>query len=264
MTNKRGKLINILLDIERTLIAYSGGVDSAFLLGVARDTLGKSNVLAVTAVSASLPKREKWEAQAITRELDAEHIFIETNEMKDRQYTSNPINRCFYCKSELFNQIGPLALERNMTIVDGFNASDRSDFRPGHAAAQSFGVRHPLEEADLTKNEIRQLAQQSQYQFWNKPASPCLSSRFPQGLEITEEALGKVDRAEEIIKELGFRIVRVRHLGQLARIEVGRDEINRAKKLFDTILQKMIHIGYKNISLDPNGYRQGSLSRIHP
>jgi uncharacterized protein len=255
-------LLGLLRREKRILVAFSGGCDSALLLAVARRTLGKEAVLAVTAVSPSLAEREKTSAANLARDLDVHHRFLETGEMNNPSYTSNPSNRCFFCKDELFGKLEPLAKEHRMTLVDGFNASDRSDIRPGLQAALEHGVRHPLDEADLTKKDIRVLGRWLGLPTWNKPASPCLSSRIPYGTAVTEKNLKKIEKAEEIVRSEGFSIVRVRHYGMEARIEVPLHDLSRLQmhEKWSRITQNVKACGYNSVIADPRGFQSGRLN----
>lgn len=249
---------------SRVLIAFSGGCDSVLLAAAARRILGKENVLAVTAVSASLAARERAAVAPLVQQLDLTHQFLDTQELNNPAYTANPSNRCFFCKSELFAQLAPLAQRQRMALADGFNTSDRADFRPGVQAAEQWNVQHPLDAADLTKKEIRVLSRWLKLPTWNKPASPCLSSRIPYGTAVTREALAQIDRAEEALHDLGFSIVRVRHYGDTARIEVSPRELARLRDstVWKKVSKKIRAAGYTHVEMDPRGFLSGRLNQV--
>lgn len=249
---------------QSVLVAFSGGCDSAFLAAVARRVLGKQFVLAVTAVSASLPTHEKQSVQDFVNTFDIEHVFIATDELQNPKYAANPINRCFYCKTELFEKLAPLASQRNARLVDGFNASDRGDYRPGFQAAQIWRVQHPLYEANMEKRDIRILSRWLQLPTWNKPASPCLSSRIPYGTPVTPAALSQIDQAENVLRAEGFPVVRVRHFGSQARIEVPLSDIPRLQRApgWDYVVKELTKMGYTHVSVESRGFKSGRLNEI--
>jgi uncharacterized protein len=259
---KRESLRGLLRDLDSVLVAYSGGVDSAFLLSIAVEMLG-DRVLAVTASSDSYAEGELAAAQRVAAEVGARHVVVATHEMENPSYLANPANRCYFCKSELWDTLAPIARKHGIaTLVDGFNVDDVGDFRPGAQAARERGVRSPLREAGLGKQEIRLLSREAGLSTWDKPALACLSSRVPYGDRIDREKLSQIDRAEQLIRELGFRQVRVRHHGQIARIELPPEDIPRfvAKGFGEPIARRMKELGFQYVTLDLEGYRMGSLN----
>src|SRR6266852_3645341 len=227
MIEKERALCDTLSSLEAVVVAYSGGVDSAYLAYIAGRTLG-DRAVAVTADSPSYPERHRDLAIRIARDFGLRHEIIHTNELERPEYRANPANRCYYCKHELYTHLSRLATARHAIVVDGNNADDRGDYRPGRQAAREFGVRSPLDEVDLTKGEIRELSRRAGLPSWDEPASACLSSRIPYFSEVTDEKLRMIERGEEVLRTLGFRVCRVRHHGELARIEVGPSELPRA------------------------------------
>lgn len=257
-------LKDILNSMESILVGFSGGVDSTYLLAAAREVLG-DNVLAVTARSETYPEREYFHAQQIAERLQVQYLTIHTKELEYTNFSSNPPNRCYYCKKELFTQLKKLAEEHRLqNVVDGSNADDLHDFRPGMIAMKELGVRSPLREAGLTKSDIRQLSLDMGLPTWDKPATACLASRFPYGTSIDEQKLGMVERAEEILRKRGFNQVRVRHHDSIARIEILPENITRlaAKNIREQIVFSLKEIGYKYITLDLQGYRTGSMNEV--
>jgi pyridinium-3,5-biscarboxylic acid mononucleotide sulfurtransferase len=258
---KERALRDTLAALESVVVAYSGGVDSAYLAYVASQTLG-DRAVAVTADSPSYPERHRQLAIQIARDFGLRHEIIHTDELERPEYRANPANRCYYCKHELYTHLARLAGERHAVVVDGNNADDRGDYRPGRQAAREFGVRSPLDDVDLTKDEIRELSRRAGLPTWDEPASACLSSRIPYHSEVTDEKLRAIERAEEALRALGFRVFRVRHHGDLARIEIARSEMPRALEP-DTaaaVVRALKDVGYKYVSLDLQGYRMGSLN----
>lgn len=243
------------------LVAFSGGVDSALVLKVARDVLGRNRTKAVTAESQSVPERELMFARHLARELGVDHHIIPTRELDDERYRLNPANRCYFCKTELYSRLIPLAKEWGLAaLCNGTNTDDLRDFRPGLAAAHEHGVMSPLVEADLNKKDIRALSRKLGLPVWSKPASPCLASRLPYGNEITPAKLRQVEAGENYLKDLGFQVVRLRHFGDQAKIELGRDEFVRVMdvSLRIRITEFIQSLGFKTVLFQP--YRSGSLN----
>ncbi|MGH8003662.1 MAG: ATP-dependent sacrificial sulfur transferase LarE [Limisphaerales bacterium] len=258
-------LKNTLRSYGRVLVAFSGGVDSAFVLWAATQVLPKKNVFAATAVSASLAPEELEEAKELAQGfgIGENYRLIETNELDIEGYRANQPSRCFFCKDELYSKLSELAQERSIPhILDGFNASDVGDFRPGRKAGEKWRIKSPLLEAGLTKPEIREIARAHNLSFWDKPQMACLSSRIPYGQEVTVEKLGQVAQAERFLHGLGFRQVRVRHHEKIARIEVEPEEWSRFGdfELRSQIQQKLREFGFLYVTLDLVGYRIGSLN----
>ncbi|MFH1259263.1 MAG: ATP-dependent sacrificial sulfur transferase LarE [Elusimicrobiota bacterium] len=262
MFSKLNHLEKILKKLGRVLVAYSGGVDSAFLLLAAIKFLGRENVFAVIAESETYPRAEKKSAVSLAKKLRVKYQVILTEELKNKNFADNPVERCFWCKNELFAKLTVLADQKKMVVVDGLNYSDRGDFRPGVKAAAKWNVLHPLQQAKLTKEEIRFWSREWDLPTWDKPAQACLASRFPYGQPITGESLGRIERAEKNLSKLGFKIIRVRHYGSTARIEVGKNELIKIIK--DDIREKIISsfkkLGYQYVTLDLAGYRTGSMN----
>jgi pyridinium-3,5-biscarboxylic acid mononucleotide sulfurtransferase len=262
LDQKEAALRRTLGELRSLIVAYSGGVDSAYLAYAATAALG-DRALCITADSPSYPERHRQMAIRLARQFGFRHEIIRTDEMARAEYRANPANRCYYCKSELYTHLSAMARERGIgAVADGSNADDRGDYRPGRQAAREFGVISPLDEAGLTKNEIRELSHRAGLPTWDEPASACLSSRIPYFSEVTDEKLRMIERAESALRELGFRICRVRHHDTMARIELGRDEMARAVEpgIAEVIDRKLRAIGYANVVIDLRGYRLGSLN----
>lgn len=269
LADKGQRLRDILAGYESVLIAFSGGVDSAYLAIAAADALGE-RALAVTADSPSYPDTHRQLALSIAGDFGFAHEVIHTAELERPEYRANPANRCYYCKDELYSSLSALAIERGIAVVvDGNNADDRGDYRPGRQAAREHGVRSPLDEADLTKDDIRALAREAGLESWNEPASACLSSRIPYGSEVSNEVLRQIEKAEEVVRELGFQVFRVRHHDTVARLEIARSEMARAldPDINTRLSASLKALGYQYVSLDLQGYRLGSLNealRLRP
>ena len=264
VASKLDQLKVVLRSGGRTLVAYSGGADSVLLAKVAHDALG-GDALAVIADSPSLPRRELEEALEIGKQFGFSVRVIKTNEMADANYTSNPSNRCYFCKGELFEKLTEMARrERWQTIVYGENASDAGDFRPGAVAAREYQVRAPLKEAGMTKEEIRELSAELGLPTATKPQMACLSSRIPYGERVTDEALQMIEAAENILRDAGFYEVRVRHHRNVARIEVGAEEFSRflEGEVRESVTRALKRIGYAYVTLDLQGYRRGSANEV--
>lgn len=255
-------LQTILRDMESVLIAYSGGVDSALLLKVAHDVLG-SRAIGAIASSPAYADEETAEAIAVAEQMGIPLITLETHELEDERYVKNDLNRCYFCKTELFTQLVPLAEQHNLRhIAYGMNKDDDGDFRPGQRAAREFSVRGPLKEAGMGKREIRAVARMLNVPVWDKPAMACFSSRIPYGSKVDVTSLQMIYKAEKLLRELGFRQVRVRHHDKLARIEVERSEISRLieDEMSRTVTEGLRKIGYTYVTVDLLGYRTGSMN----
>ncbi len=264
MAKKLRRLKEILAKMESALIAYSGGVDSTFLVKVAGDVLD-NKVIAAIAVSLTYPSHEAEDAKRMVRRLGVRHIVIKTDELSDRRFVNNSQDRCYWCKKELFAKLTDLAKEYKLNyVLDGSNYDDTKDFRPGTQAAREYRVRSPLKEAGFTKKEIRSLSKRLGLSTWDKPSLACLASRFPFGSKITKEDLVKVDKAERFLKKFGITQVRVRHYDHAARIEVLKHQIPKLlkEKARQKIIRRFKELGYSYVSVDLVGYRTGSMNPV--
>ena len=261
---KLSRLREILRDAGRAVVAFSGGVDSTFLLRVAADTLG-DRVTALTAVSPSLPEADRARAVHLAGKIGVAQVLVESHELDNPDYTANPANRCYFCKSELYRICEAQAAEMGVpAIFDGTNLDDLADHRPGRQAAKEKGVRSPLVEAGLTKADVRAFSRELGLETWDQPSSPCLSSRIAYGTPVTREALARIEACELFLREMGFRELRVRHHDNLARVEVGRAEIARLldPELRARIIARFKEAGYVYVTLDLEGFRSGSGNEV--
>ncbi len=254
-------LLAILRPMSGAVLAYSGGVDSTLLLKAL--SLSGTRALAVTGVSPTTPSSDLEDAKRLALQSGIEHRIIETKEMENEAFSSNHSDRCYYCKDELFDKLNGLARENNIPfILDGSNTDDSGDHRPGLQAAKKHGIRSPLMEAGLSKSDIREISRQLGLETWDKPASPCLSSRFPYGVRITTQGLRRVSAAEDFLRAKGFGVLRVRDHGGLARIELRKKDIPRAIEMGQEISSKLRELGFDFVSVDLEGFRSGSLNRV--
>lgn len=257
----RERLARVLEDCHSVCVGYSGGVDSVFLAAFAVEHLGPHRVLAVTGQSAAYPEVQHQMALECVDRFAIPHLEVKTHELDDRRYASNPTNRCYYCKSELWDRLADVARERGLrTVVDGSNADDPRDHRPGTRAARERQVRSPLQEAGLDKQMIRRLSRDMGLPTWDQPASPCLASRLVYGLEVTPDRLSQVERAEGLLRAEGLREFRVRHHGDVARVEVAPAELDAATGVVARLASSIRALGFRRVLLDVEGYRRGALN----
>ena len=262
LDDKIARLRRRLAELEQVVVCFSGGVDSGYLLAEAVGVLGERAV-ALTAVSPSLAPEEGAAARRLAEQIGAPHLLVDTAEVDDPRYAANPVNRCYFCKTEVYGHAVREAARLEIAqIVDGFNVDDRGDYRPGRQAAKEHGVRSPLDEAGFTKDDIREAARRLGLPVWNKPALACLSSRFPYGTAITPERLTQVAACERVLREHGFTVCRVRYFERRARIEVAPEEVARFSDaaLLADVTTRFQAAGFERVEVDPNGYRQGALN----
>ena len=264
LNTKEERLREIFRELDSVIVAYSGGVDSSYVAYVANAELGPRAVC-ITGQSASLPEYQRAEIDSVVQKFGFQHEVIKTEELENPGYSANNPDRCFFCKDELYTKLESVARTRGVNcIVDGSTVDDLGDYRPGRRAASQHAVRSPLIEAGLTKSEVRELSRRATLPTWDKPASPCLSSRIAYGTTVTIERLSKVDRGEEILREFGFREFRVRHHDQLVRLEIAQAEMDRVmrKEVFQKLAARFRELGFKYVTLDLEGFRSGSMNEV--
>ena len=263
LEEKTEKIKSLIREMDSTLVAFSGGVDSTLVLALAHEVMG-ARTLAVTAQSASVPNREMQASRQLAKEIGARHLVVRTEEMSNPEYRANPANRCYHCKTELYSNLKRVAEQNDIsTILNGINLDDLGDYRPGIDSAREQGVRSPLVEAEFSKQDVRDLSRAMGLSIWNKPAMACLSSRIPYGQPVTAEKLFRVEQAEDLLLSFGFKQVRVRHIGTKACIELDQNEIPRYQSdesIQISVQEKFMDLGFSCVVLDPEGYRMGSLN----
>ena len=263
---KEEKLRSLFRDLNSVIVAYSGGVDSSYVAYIANSVLG-GRAVCITGESASLPAYQRDEIDNVVKTFGFRHERIQTEELENPEYQANNGNRCYFCKDELYGKLEKIAQSRGITtIVDGSTTDDLGDYRPGRQAASEHSVRSPLIEVGMSKADVRELSKRVNLPTWNKPASPCLSSRIAYGTTVTIERLKNVDRGEEILREFGFREFRVRHHDALVRLEISQDEMDRvlSREMFDKLASRFRELGFKYVTLDLQGFRSGSMNEVLP
>jgi uncharacterized protein len=266
LQGKESRLVAILQELKSVVVGFSGGVDSTYLAHMANKVLGKQ-ALCVTAISASVPSLQLQDTIEIVKQFGLNHHIIDSGEMENPEYLQNDPNRCYFCKSDLFSRLQNLAKQDGYAaVLDGTNYDDLGDYRPGRRAASEYAVHSPLLEAKMTKLDIRTLSRQEGLPTWDKPALPCLASRIPYGNAITPDKLSVVDRGENILRGFGFRIFRVRHHGEMVRLEIAPQELPKALNLTmaEILVKEFKALGFKYVALDLEGYRSGALNEVFP
>jgi uncharacterized protein len=260
LDEKNAKLRELVAGYGALIVAYSGGVDSTYLAGVAHEVLG-DKALAVTSRSPSVAPEELEAAAELAQDRGWRHLIVDTDEINDPRYLANDGRRCFFCKTELYTHLDQVAGESNISLVaNGANTDDLGDYRPGMEAAKNFEVVSPLVEAGMNKQDIRDLSLKMDLPTWDKPAQPCLSSRIPYGTMVSIEALGKIGKAEKGLRDLGFRVVRVRHYGEVGRVEIPLSDFDRFEEVRSEAETVVLAAGYKQMELEPNGFKSGGLN----
>ena len=263
---KEELLRSLFRDLNSVIVAYSGGVDSSYVAYIANSVL-RERAVCITGESASLPAYQRDEIDAVVKTFDFQHERIQTEELEHPEYRANNGNRCYFCKDELYGKLEKIAKSKGIaTIVDGSTTDDLGDYRPGRQAASEHSVRSPLIEVGMSKADVRELSRRVNLPTWNKPASPCLSSRIAYGTTVTIERLKSIDRGEEILREFGFREFRVRHHDTLVRLEISQEELDRvlSKEMFEKLASRFRELGFKYVTLDLHGFRSGSMNEVLP